>query len=110
MGRLGRLGLAAIGIVSWLIWYVIHLGERVRITNKRTIYRRGLLSRHTNEVLHNHIRNLQIKQTFVQRVLNVGDIVLDSSAGGGEVSAEIRVYHVPRPTALKRVIDQYRSF
>jgi uncharacterized membrane protein YdbT with pleckstrin-like domain len=105
-----------LGIVSlvaggawWLIWYVLHLGEHVQITNKRTIYRRGLVSRHTSEVLHDHIRNVQIRQTIWQRLTGVGDVALDSSAGG-DMGAEIRVVNVPRPAQLKAVIDRYRSF
>ncbi len=105
------LGLAMLsfGVLWWGGWYVSHLTRRIRITNKRTISRTGLLSKNTSEVLHAHIRNLQIKQTIWQRIVNTGSITLDSSAGGGEVSAEITVEDIPRPARIKEIIDQYRE-
>jgi hypothetical protein len=99
----------AIGLVWLGIWYLYHLSEQLRLTNKRTIHRRGLLRKHTSEVLHDHIRNLQIEQSVWQRVMNTGRITLDSSAGGGAAAAEITVNHVPRPHKIKEIVDRYRN-
>ncbi|MCA9290103.1 MAG: PH domain-containing protein [Phycisphaerales bacterium] len=78
------------------------------ITNKRTIHRTGLLAKHSSEVLHTHIRNIRIEQTVVQRLFNVGDISMDSSAGGG-ANVEINMRGVRDPEGVRDMIDEYRS-
>lgn len=103
------LGVMLLGVIWWAVWYVHHLAEHLTVSNKRTTYRRGLLRKHTSEVLHDHIRNLQIEQSLFQRLLNTGRITLDSAAGGGAVSAEITVDHVPQPKKIKDIIDRYRD-
>ncbi|MEM7228729.1 MAG: PH domain-containing protein [Planctomycetota bacterium] len=103
------LGASVIALLWWAGWYINHLTQQLRLTNKRTIYRRGLLRKHTNEVLHDHIRNMQIEQSLFQRLVGTGNITLDSSAGGGSTAAEITVRDVPKPAKLKKIIDQYRN-
>ena len=105
---LGVLGLLA-GLIWWGVWYIGHLSESIRVTSHRTMHRKGLLARHTNEVLHSHVRNLRIEQSFFQRLTGVGRIVLDSSAGGSDPTAEISVSDVPGPFEVKKIIDQHRG-
>jgi uncharacterized membrane protein YdbT with pleckstrin-like domain len=92
-------------VVFVLAWKVSSLSEGLVITNKRTIERRGLLSRATTEVLHDDIRNVQVTQTFLQRLLRTGRLGLSSSA---QDDVEIVMDHVPDPERVKRVIDLYR--
>ena len=54
---IGGAVLCLIGAVPLLIWWIDRLGASLRITNKRTIERRGLLSRSTSEVLHDNSVN-----------------------------------------------------
>jgi len=101
--------LAVIVLITWCHWWVTsHLSRKLRVTNKRTIHRVGLLSRSTSEVMHHHIRNIKIDQTFFDRIMNVGRIRIDSSAGGDEDGIEIEMFDVPHPHVLKSMIDQYR--
>jgi xanthosine utilization system XapX-like protein/phage FluMu protein Com len=86
-------------------WWIESLVARLEVTNKRTIARRGLLSRSTSEVLHDNIRNVQIDQSFWERVWQVGSIGISSS---GQDGIEIQMQHVPQPDRLKEVIDLYR--
>lgn len=97
---------AAAGLVALGVWKIKTLGVALEITNKRTIESRGLLSRATSEVLHDDIKNLQITQTFWQRVWNVGTVGI-SSAGQDDI--EITAQDMPRPAEIKRVIDAYRN-
>ncbi len=100
----GGLALACWGaLVIW--WVKYSLARSLEITNKRTIEHVGLLSRMTTEVLHDHIRNIQIHQTFGQRLLGVGKIGLSSSA---DTSIEIEMTGVPDPYRARKVIDLYR--
>ncbi len=88
-----------------LVWKIAHLSAALEITNKRTIARRGLVSRATTEVLHDHVRNVQITQSVWQRMLGIGRIGLSSSA---DDSVEIVMDDLPSPDRIRRVIDLYR--
>jgi hypothetical protein len=93
------------GLVTVLAWKVATLTESLEITNKRTVERRGLLSKATTEVLHDHVRNVQITQTMWQRVWGIGRVGLSSSA---QDDVEIVMNGLPSPEKIKRVIDLYR--
>lgn len=91
------------GTLAW--WWVLSLSAALEVTNKRTVARRGLLSRSTSEVLHDNIRNVQIEQSFWQRVWGIGSIGISSS---GQDGIEIQMERVPGPQKLQQVIDLYR--
>lgn len=94
---------AGIATLSW--WWVMSLSAALEITNKRTVARKGLLSRSTSEVVHDNIRNVQVDQTFWERVWSVGSIGISSS---GQDGIEIQMRHVPHPQELQQTIDLYR--
>lgn len=107
------LGLAAsaLGLLWWLGWWgAPHRWVKLVITNKRTIRQEGIVVRKTSEVLHMHIRNVQIKQTVLQRVFGVGSIAIDSAgATDAQHMVEIEMSNVAKPYDVKAVIDQYRG-
>lgn len=87
-------------------WWIITHGEVMEITSKRTIEKTGILSKRTSEVMHKDIRNIQIEQTFRERLFNVGKIVISSAA---EEDSEIIATDIPSPKKMRDVIDLYRS-
>ena len=105
------LGVAAIalwglGLVFLLIWWLQTLGTTLTVTDRRTVLRRGLFSKYTSEVMHCDVRNVQIGQTFFQRIFDVGTVGISSS---GQADIEIEVKEgMPRPYEVKRLIDQGR--
>lgn len=101
-------GLAAVavaGAVGLAVWKVACLGESLRVTNKRVIWTRGLLSRSTSEVAHDRIQNIQIRQSFWNRLWGVGEVGISSA---GQSDMEILVANVPGPYRLQQIIDAYR--
>ena len=91
----------------WLSWYLsAHLWIKLRISNKRTVRRQGIIRRHTSEVLHDHVRNIEIKQSFVQRMFDVGYLGISSS---GQDGIEIEILDIPEPYKVKALIDEYRD-
>ena len=95
------------GVVWWVAWYVgAHLWVKLEISNKRTVRTEGIIRRHTSEVLHDHVRNVEIKQNFLQRIMNVGYLGISSS---GQDDIEIEIKDLPKPYELKTLIDQYRD-
>ena len=81
------------------------LSAALDITNKRSTEVRGLFSKATSEVLHDNIRNIQIAQSFWQRIWRVGTIGISSA---GQDGVEIQVQDIPNPNKIREVIDLYR--
>ena len=104
---IGLIGLAVGG--GWLLWIFVlgHRWDRLRITSRRTIDERGIVMRSTSEVLHTHVRNIRITQSFWQRIVRIGDLEIDSAAGDGK--ADIKITNVPDPDGIKRLIDAERG-
>ena len=105
----GTLGLV-MAVLCWgtlgVWWVTISLAQSLRVTNKRIESRRGLISRSTNEVLHDHIRNVQVDQSVVDRVMRVGRIGISSS---GQDEIEIQMEDIPDPHKLAKILDRYRE-
>ena len=94
-----------LGLLILLFWWLKVLGTTLIVTDERVTLRKGILSKHTNEVYHTDIRNVQIKQGILQRMFGVGTIGI-SSAGQGAI--EIEVAGLPTPQKIKDIIDQHR--
>lgn len=95
--------LAGSGTLAW--WWIVRFTTAVEITNKRTVAKIGLFSKATSEVVHDNIRNVQVTQSFWQRLFGAGTLGLSSS---GQDGVEIEVSHLPRPDQLRKIIDLYR--
>ena len=67
--------------------------------------RRGILAKNVTEVWHQDVRNVQLDQTFLQRIFDVGKVGI-SSAGQAEI--EITVNGIPDPDRVKELIDEHR--
>lgn len=93
----------SLGLFGW--WKLMVLSAALDITNKRSTEIRGLFSKATSEVLHDNIRNIQIAQSFWQRIWRVGTIGISSA---GQDGVEIQVQDMPHPNKIREVIDLYR--
>ncbi|RMH26808.1 MAG: hypothetical protein D6693_06490 [Planctomycetota bacterium] len=100
------LALPAAGWAALFMWAtVVRLSSSLKVTNKRTVLREGLLSRSTSEVLHDHVRNIEVDQSFLDRCLRVGRVGISSS---GQDGVEVQMARVPNPRRLREIIDLYR--
>lgn len=97
--------LVGVGLFIFLTWYLKCKGTTLTVTTDRTSCRRGILSKSVTEVWHQDIRNVQLDQTFFQRLLDVGSIGISSAGQGG---LEIEVSGIPRPDHVKELIDNHR--
>ena len=95
-----------IGLLIFLVWWLRCLGTTLTVTNKKTILRKGILSKHTNEVRHSDVRNVQVSQGIFQRMFGVGTIGVASAGQGG---IEITVSGIPNPVKVKEIIDKHRD-
>jgi uncharacterized membrane protein YdbT with pleckstrin-like domain len=95
-----------VGLVALVAWWLFNKSSTLTITNKRTIQRRGLISKYTTEVVHRDVRNIQVSQSIFQRLLGVGKVGISSSGQGG---VEIQFSGVQDPDAIKTLIDRHRD-
>ena len=108
LGFIGALLLSplVIGLVIFLVWYLRARSTELTVTNLRTRLHQGWLSRSITEVWHRDIRNVQLTQTFAQRILGTGRIGISSS---GQSGIEIDVSGLRDPDEIKAMIDRYRA-
>ena len=88
-----------------LLWWAKCCGSTLVVTNVRTTLRRGILSKHTSDVHHTDVRNVQISQGLFQRLFSVGTIGVSSA---GQSGLEISVSGIPAPSKVKEIIDNHR--
>jgi uncharacterized membrane protein YdbT with pleckstrin-like domain len=95
--------LFGLGLVILLVWWLITLSDTMILTKQKIIKREGLLSKYTAEVYYRDIKNIQLKQSFWQRIFGVGTIGIASS---GQY-ALILVFHGQlQPEEIKSLIDK----
>ena len=97
---------AGAGLIILLIWWLRIRGLTLIVTDRRTILERGVLSRSSNEVLHEHVRNIVVEQTFFERIFRTGKIGISSA---GQAGMEIEASGIPDPNMVKRLIDKHRG-
>ena len=95
-----------LGLVALGIWWLITKGSKLTITGKRSIQRRGLISKHTTEVIHRDVRNIQISQSVFQRIFGVGSLGISSA---GQAGLEISITGLEDPEGIKALIDRHRD-
>jgi uncharacterized membrane protein YdbT with pleckstrin-like domain len=55
------------GVIGY--WMLLSQFTTLTVTDDRTIYQIGLVSRETSEVRHNDVRDIRLGHSFVQRLL-----------------------------------------
>ena len=100
------LSAVGIGLIILLIWFLRCRSTELTITNLRTRLHKGWFSRSITEVWHRDVRNVQLYQTFFQRMLNTGRVGISSAAQSG---IEIDARGMSNPDQIKELIDGYRA-
>jgi uncharacterized membrane protein YdbT with pleckstrin-like domain len=90
-----------LGLLILLLWWLECRATELRVTNVRTILRRGLLSKRTVEVRHKDVRVLQVSQGIFQRLMGTGDVSIGSA---GTAGLEIVVKGLMNPEDIATLI------
>ena len=98
--------ISVIGLIPLLWWYLDTLSTKISITDDQTTLRKGLLSKETSDVFHDNVRNIQVKQTFFQRLMGVGYVGISSA---GQAGIEIEINGIRDPDRVKQIIDDCRD-
>lgn len=88
---------SVVGILVIGVWWVMHKGERLALSDREVLMERGILSKQRTEIALTSIRSVRITQSMGQRIFDVGHIELFSA---GDV-AEIAIKNMPRPGRIR---------
>ncbi len=74
---------ALIGVaLTLLIGFIRRVTTSYTITNRRLHIRRGIISRTIQETKLDRVQNVNYRQGFFQRILQIGDVDFDTAGGG----------------------------
>ena len=81
---------ALIGLVWGLVHYVEVMTSEFAVTTSRLIFKVGLVSRYTTELLLAKVESIGVQQGLVGRMLNYGDLTVTGTGGAREVFRRVR--------------------
>ncbi|WP_442511111.1 PH domain-containing protein [Novipirellula sp. SH528] len=93
--------LAMIGGVGLIVWWISTRSLTLEVTSKRTRLTKGLIAKSTSEVQHDDVRNIQVHQSIIGRMVNVGALAISSS---GQDDLEITANGLPGPNQIAELI------
>jgi uncharacterized membrane protein YdbT with pleckstrin-like domain len=94
-----------LGILLLLYWYIQTRQTRVTVTDSEIVYARGILRKNRTEVSLKHVRSVNVKQGFLDRLLRVGTIQV-STAGD---QPEFTVADIPLPGTVREAISKAKD-
>lgn len=86
---------------SLVVWWLNVFATSLIVTTRRTTLRRGIFEKNTNEVQHDDVRNIQVDQGVLDRMLGVGTLKISSS---GQDDLEIVVDGIIHPGDVAQTI------
>jgi len=87
--RAGAAILALIALAFWLRGAIRRATTELAITDRRVIYKSGLLSRHTLEMNRTKVESIDVEQSIAGRILGFGTIIMRGTGGSLEPIRQI---------------------
>lgn len=75
------------------------------VTDQRLRVRKGLLSRHEQTTRFDRVQNVDVRQSLLDRMLQVGEVDFDT-AGAGEEANDFRFIGIADPQRLVRIVAE----
>ena len=82
-----------------------HFQWRYIVADRRITSVKGIIGRQSRSINVSDLRNVNVNQNFVQRLLGIGDIEFSSSGSEG---AEVVFANVKKPTVLADAVQEER--
>lgn len=79
-----------VGLVWVFVHYVEVMTSEFAVTTSRLIFKVGLISRYTTELLLAKVESIGVQQGLIGRVLNYGDLTVTGTGGAREVFRRVR--------------------
>ena len=93
------------GVVAAGIGYR-HFSHRYYIEDGRVEHRHGIIAKNVDSLRIADLRNVNVRQSVVERILGIGSVEFSSAAGSG---IEISWTGVRDPSAIKQQVEDMRS-
>lgn len=102
-GKFGWVGavFALVALVPPAVAWIQRISVLYTVTSQRAVVERGLLSRHVWEIELANVRDIQLHQSIVQRLLRMGTLEISSA---GRDTAEVVFRTIPHPDKVKEII------
>ena len=81
---------ALVGLVWAFVHYVEVMTSEFAVTTSRLIFKVGLISRYTTELLLAKVESIGVQQGLMGRLLNYGDLTVTGTGGAREVFRRVR--------------------
>jgi uncharacterized membrane protein YdbT with pleckstrin-like domain len=81
---------ALVGLLWGLVHYVELMTSEFAVTTSRLIFKVGLISRYTTELLLSKVESIGVQQGLLGRLLNYGDLTVTGTGGAREVFRRVR--------------------
>lgn len=95
--------LAIMALIAVVVLLYRHYVWRFRIDDSAIESYYGIISRNVHSIRVRDLRNINVRQSILQRILGIGDIEFSSAGGAG---IEVTFFGVAAPMALKEDIQQ----
>ena len=93
--------LGVVGVVAFLAAFIRRHATEIVVTDRRVIFKRGILSRHTVEMNVSKIETVDVEQGLGARLLGYGTVVIRGT--GGTFETFDRIAH---PNEFRRQVQQ----
>jgi uncharacterized membrane protein YdbT with pleckstrin-like domain len=90
-----------VGLILLGIWYLVTITDHISIEGDKVRYSHGLLSKDRTELDVAAVRSVTVRQTFLQRIFDTGDLLIFSAGD----QPEIVIKGVPHPHEAKALLS-----
>lgn len=94
-----------LGLLLLLYWYIKTKATSLTVTEHELLYEKGILSKERLAVSLRHVRSVQVNQSFLNRILGVGEIEIKTA--GDE--PEFAVAELPDPHEVREAISRAQA-
>ena len=91
-----------LGLLILLYWYIKTRATSLTVSDHELLYEKGILSKERLAVSLRHVRSVQVNQSFINRILGVGEIEIKTA--GDE--PEFTVKDLPDPHEVREAISR----
>jgi uncharacterized membrane protein YdbT with pleckstrin-like domain len=107
----GLIASTGLGVAVWLVLFALvvlvgflrRLSTRYSITNQRLRIERGILSKHVQQTHIERVQNVNTRQSFIERILQVGTVDFDTA---GTDDSDFTFVGVGSPRSVVEAVDR----
>lgn len=93
-----------LGLLGFAQMMVIKATTEIAVTNRRLVYKRGLIARHVGEISIDRIEGVNVLQSIMGRIFNYGRLAVRGMGVG-----EVILPSLEDPITFRKAIEQARS-